>query len=87
MQLFFFPTFYCLSLALSFNYLKYEERFFEHLFLPVSLMSDTSIKLLPDAIALVGTRNKWHKETDLNKSVLLLCGWVEDGIPNIYGNR
>lgn len=61
--------------------------FFEQLFLSVSLMSDTSIKLLPDAVALVGTRSKWHKERDLTKSVLLVCGWVEDCIPNIYGNR
>lgn len=38
-------------------------------------------------IALVGTRNKRYKERDLNKSVLLLCGWVEDSIPNMYGNR
>lgn len=50
-------------------------------------MSDTSVKLLPDAIAVIGTRNRWYKETDLNKSVLLLRGWVEHGIPNIYGNR
>lgn len=61
--------------------------FFEHLFLPVYLMSDTLIKLLPDAIAPVGTKNKGHKERDLNKSVWSLCGWVEDSIPNIYGKR
>lgn len=61
--------------------------FFEHLFLPVSSMPDTLIKVLPDTVALVGTRNKWHKERDLNQSVLSCGGWVEDGIHTVHGNN
>lgn len=46
-------------------------------------MSDTSVKLSLDVLPPGGTRNKRHKEGDLNESVWLFHGWTEDGILNI----